>query len=104
MDFVKLNEFKDVKTALVTTNDLAAALTGNEKNYEFLSVYKNDEGKLFSVQLAELFKCACHLQCNALKNIIGLYIATQVYFEDNNESYNAVKTRLNVKNDISVED
>lgn len=33
LDFVKLNEFKEVKTAVVTTNDLAAALTGNEKNY-----------------------------------------------------------------------
>jgi hypothetical protein len=96
LDFVKLNEFKDVKTALVTTNDLAAALTGNEKNHQFLSSYKNDEGKLFSSELAQLFRCASHLQCNSLKNIIGLYIAAQVYFEDNNDSYNSVKTRLNI--------
>lgn len=54
--------------------------------------------------MAELFRAACYLQCKALKQMIGLYLATVIFFEDNSESYNKIKEHLGIKTDITVED
>lgn len=104
MDFLRINDFKEVKTANVVSNDLSKALEGDQKNFEFLDSFKNDNGKFYSSELAELFKAASYLQCKSLQQLIGLKIATLIYFEDSSESYNKTKDRLGVKNDITVED
>ena len=104
LEFLSLNNFQDVKTANVTTNDITKALEGDQKNLDFLNSFKNTEGKLYSSDLAELFKAASHLQCKSLQKMIGLKIATLIFFEDSSESYNKTKQSLGITSDITVED
>lgn len=37
-------------------------------------------------------------------HLIGLYVATIIYFDDTSESYTKAKDRLGIKTDITVED
>lgn len=91
---------------MVDTNDMQALLKGeeNEKNYEFLSKFKFTEGRMYSSELAELFKAASYLQCRSLMQLIGFSIATIIFFNDSSESYNLTRNRLQIDGEITVED
>ena len=104
LEFLSLNDFKEVKTANVVSDDLSKALEGDQKNLDFLNSFKDTEGKRYSLELAELFKAASYLQCKSLQQLIGLKIATLIHFSDSSESYNATKDRLGITSDITVED
>ena len=75
-----------------------------DKYYEFLSQYQNEPGKNYSTSMAELFKAATHLRCKPLINLIGLLLATVIYFEDTPKSHIAIKERLGVTADLTVAD